>query len=785
MKKFNNRILFFLLPSFIISTSICPAIQANAANSFAGPYVGAKVGLAFSHFKMISSTEAGALLGQQDASIFNIKGQQRIQDKGFLAGITGGYNWQYKQFLIGLEADLQSLSTNGETQTNAIPYVNSNNQFYAITSRGSNNWLFTARPRLGFLKNDWLFYLTGGLGLAQVQADFIFFDNRAGHESQRVSKLKPGYVLGAGIETELSNQLSIKLEYLYDQFSRMNAYARNNFIPVAQSFSKWANLNASLISFGMNYHFNNENSKGTITKHFFNLHHWQSDVGARLFVGSGVNGGPQPLLFYSSIGNRLSSRLIFNALTGVAEEIFARFDHENGVFIKGNIGAGSVTNGFLNHEDFPEPGGIVYSHYISDIRGNLSYANVDLGYSFIKNLNGKLGVFVGYNYYAQNLNVYGCQQLAGASLCKSAIPLQNFLGITEENHYDAIRLGLSTIFNLTQKLSINADAALLPWVNYKGLNIHTALGFSAIENADKGNGSMLETVLNYQFHPSWQLGLGGRYWMWNMRDTINTFKFLNNSELIKEPIRFNAKRQGLFLQVNYHPEAMLELDKTAKLPSWKGLFVGGHLGGMWGKNYWSDPFGSTEIMPNAVNIAGFGDKIRQTGPLAGVDINMNWQTKQFVYGVSASISDADIRGENTVFSGLGGINAKSKIKSIATIAGRVGTTLNSALLYINAGASRVNTDYQLNGNTLALSLVTDSETVSNWGFLGGLGVEYALNEHCTATLEYDYTRLPHENIAFNKIEVIRDYPITVNQNLNLFKLGLNYKFDIFKTSNLI
>src|SRR5690606_15320401 len=120
-----------------------------------------------------------------------------IDTTGFLTGIEGGYNWQFNQWLLGLESDLQASSTNGETNSGAVPYPNQPGSQFVITSYGNNNWLFTARPRIGFINNNWLFYATGGLGVAYWQSDFIFTDNSGKFESQQVSTVQPGYVIGA------------------------------------------------------------------------------------------------------------------------------------------------------------------------------------------------------------------------------------------------------------------------------------------------------------------------------------------------------------------------------------------------------------------------------------------------------------------------------------------------------------------------------------------------------------------------------------------------------------
>lgn len=63
----------------------------------------------------------------------------------------------------------------------------------------------------------------------------------------------------------------------------------------------------------------------------------------------------------------------------------------------------------------------------------------------------------------------------------------------------------------------------------------------------------------------------------------------------------------------------------------------------------------------------------------------------------------------------------------------------------------VNTKFNILANTGVLNLGAQSVRKNQWGWTGGAGIEYALDEH----------------------------RIAVNQTFNLFKLSLNYKFDCF------
>ena len=65
------------------------------------------------------------------------------------------------------------------------------------------------------------------------------------------------------------------------------------------------------------------------------------------------------------------------------------------IFVKGNIGIGSLFKGHMNDEDWIIFAGFVpYSNTLSDpVKGNVGYETLDLGYDFFRGSGYKLGAF--------------------------------------------------------------------------------------------------------------------------------------------------------------------------------------------------------------------------------------------------------------------------------------------------------------------------------------------------------------------------------------------------------
>ena len=772
-----------------------PAAATVAAPfDWTGGYIGITAGGAWGAFDTTTSTGVNPATPFSNATLVaavNAAGPQSVKTQGFAAGILAGYNWQNGPFLLGVEADLQALHLNGSAGSGAIAYPTMRGQF-VVTAYSGINWLMTARARAGLVAgNGALVYLTGGLAVADVNTDYLFSPADSVLESAKLDAAQVGYVIGAGGETPLTAGLSLKAEYLHVKFRDATIAGSLPVSGTAQTFSHTTGVAANIVRLGLNYRFSGREgpasgvmapktpAKTTAWKMPAIGSAWEVEAGARAWFSSGAIGAPQPLL---GTNGALVSRITMDGQDAVSGETFARVDHAGGMFVKGFLGAGAINRGTMNDEDFPAD--VAYSNTLQSTSGRIAYGTIDLGYSFLRAPGAKVGVFAGYSHYYQHVNAYGCTQLAGDQVCVPAgfVPA-NALSLVEDDRFDALRLGLSAQVMLTDRLRLTADAAYLPLVNFKGQDDHNLRQLLIPEASSNGNGVMLEGVLGYNVTDAWNVGIGGRYWAWNMRTGSVGFNFLGSSTPQPlQPGRFTSERYGMFVQSSYRwggvrgtaPDAASAVPAAAA--SWSGFYVGGYLGGGWSKDVWSDPFGSTPAPFGTANVAGFGDTIRANGPLGGGQIGFDVQTGSWVYGIAVDAAGADLRGENTCFSGLGGVNCERVVNALGTVTGRVGYAFNRSLAYAKGGAAWTRARYGLNANTSALNLGTANTGVTSWGWTAGAGIENALTDTWAVFLEYDHIGMADTSVPFPAVAVINSQSISVRQQVDLIKLGLNYRF---------
>jgi opacity protein-like surface antigen len=765
-----------------------------AVHNWSGFYAGINGGIAWGSFNPVTSTIVDGVIGSLTAPLVNAAGRQNAGPFGFGGGIEGGYNWQSGNWLAGIEGDIDYLHLNFPAQT-YVPFAPPNTNVVNINSYNNANWIASLRPRVGWTAGDWLVFVTGGLAVTKYDDEFSVdvvtrFGGDPLFQSAELKTLRFGYAVGGGFERAIGDNWSVKAEYLHFGFGRSTATLLQSSAP-SQVVTQSAELNADMVRLGLKYRLGGgdatatgpprlfDSAQGVLAPSVWSASDWEFDAGTRAFFSNGLDGESNPLL---NSPNIVTSRLLYSNLTSLAGETYARVDHASGWFVKGYMGAGGIFNGSLHDEDFPA--GPVYSNTYAKISGSLAYVTADAGYTFLKAPGAKLGVFAGYNFFTEQMLWHGCGQVAGSDICFPADP-SNTLEGSNEIHFNSLRIGLAAEFMLTDRLKFVADAAYVPLVNAVGLDDHNALASHFPESASGGYGTMMEAFFTYNVTDHWNVGAGGRYWAWNMRPATDelisgTFGSPPPSPI---PDRFNTDRYGVFVQSGYHwgdttrPAGSMDTLAARQPPmNWSGVYLGGHLGGAWSDAMWSDPFGPTSS-GGFENVPGFGDRTQAHGPLGGGQVGTDWQTGQWVFGVAADADYATIRGDNTCFSGLGGINCEHVVNALATLTGRVGLAWDRALFYVKGGGALGQTTYRLNGNTFALTLGTGSTTLNTFGWTVGVGLEYAITDHWTTSFEYDHIGLGDVTVPFPSVATIAGQRIGVTQWVDTLKLGVNYRFN--------
>ena len=193
-----------------------------------------------------------------------------------------------------------------------------------------------------------------------------------------------------------------------------------------------------------------------------------------------------------------------------------------------------------------------------------------------------------------------------------------------------------------------------------------------------------------------------------------------------------------------------------KVFDWTGIYIGGHLGGGFSQSSWSDPI--TGIGNGTFNNFGF---------LGGGQIGANVQFNRLVLGLEGDFSWTSLKASSRDSIGEA---ISTNVPWTSTITGRVGAAFDRLLIYGKGGfalAQDQSALTDLGGNAATNSFVRKGWTV-------GAGIEYALDDHWSAKIEYDYLGFGSQTMSFTTpLETVGS---NASLNVQEIKAGINFRF---------
>ena len=179
-------------------------------------------------------------------------GDTKFQEGFGMVGLTAGYNYQFGHSVIGVEGDynFSNVDKVQDVFNSVIP---------GSTTRFQMDQFATLRARAGIALDQTFIYATGGLAFAHIQNTTTFVSGGPFAQAQE-DKWKTGLAIGAGVEFALTQNWSLKGEYVLMQFANSNAPVNEisiisntcgNATPCRMNYSE----SVQLARIGVNYRF--------------------------------------------------------------------------------------------------------------------------------------------------------------------------------------------------------------------------------------------------------------------------------------------------------------------------------------------------------------------------------------------------------------------------------------------------------------------------------------------------------------------------------------------------
>jgi hypothetical protein len=268
----------------------------------------------------------------------------------------------------------------------------------------------------------------------------------------------------------------------------------------------------------------------------------------------------------AGLGNP-TSKLTYKDVGTNVIDLAGKFWFSPTVFGRLNGGFADIGGGRLTDDDYGS-GQRLFSRTTSNVSGNnMYYINADIGgrVKEFPNHRGYLDLFGGYQYWHTQYEAVGITQVVCDSgaipslTCAAAgtISNQGETVITNTMNWHSIRVGSSTEYRLTRRLSLIGTAALIPLSIIENKDIHhlrtsgpdalqqnpsiSMLGFGIGADADLG--------ARFMFTKNIGLNVGYRVWWSHAIDGKVTFHGVSSSA--EYPlVQFDSLRHGLTAGIN-------------------------------------------------------------------------------------------------------------------------------------------------------------------------------------------------------------------------------------------
>jgi outer membrane immunogenic protein len=207
--------------------------------------------------------------------------------------------------------------------------------------------------------------------------------------------------------------------------------------------------------------------------------------------------------------------------------------------------------------------------------------------------------------------------------------------------------------------------------------------------------------------------------------------------------------------------------------SWTGFYIGVHGGGDWFSKDWFVPLTATNIAAFCLGCPGSAGSHTASGWLAGGQVGFNYQIAWFVGGIEAQVSATKLEGSNAI-PFFPAISVNSKTDTIGTFAGRIGIAMDRTMFYLKGGGAFAHDTFW---TSTAGAPILSSLTDTRWGWMIGVGLEWAFLDNWSVKAEYNHLEFRrHRETLLPVAAGSTAFDYDIEQTIDLVKIGVNYRF---------
>jgi len=242
-----------LTSAAVLAFSACAAVASDLPTHKGPPPAPTLAPFSWTGFYI--GAEAGFGWGQEGDDFSYIPAAlDHFGVSGPKAGIKAGYNQQYNNLVLGVEADIEASGIHGSKGTTF-----STGEGTGVSSLSMHNtWQGSLRARVGIAFDRLLVYATGGLAVADDKEKYYVDDpsfNGGTIWSGSQTNTLWGWTVGGGAEYAIDNHWSLSAELRYANFAHASYSIPASLSLSGTGTSYSAGFSETLAQIGVSYHF--------------------------------------------------------------------------------------------------------------------------------------------------------------------------------------------------------------------------------------------------------------------------------------------------------------------------------------------------------------------------------------------------------------------------------------------------------------------------------------------------------------------------------------------------
>jgi outer membrane immunogenic protein len=214
----------------------------------------------------------------------------------------------------------------------------------------------------------------------------------------------------------------------------------------------------------------------------------------------------------------------------------------------------------------------------------------------------------------------------------------------------------------------------------------------------------------------------------------------------------------------YYPPSLKDEPIPPPVTTWRGLYIGGHVGLATGQTE-----GGIPGLPPGPIANFFSTDYDMNGAMWGGHVGYNFQFNKYVVGVEGTFDGTNLEGDTSCVIFL---SCHREADWIGSVVGRAGFLVTpNTLIYGMGGIAwgKLNTDVKIGG----LNILSGDDVHTGW--TAGLGVEQAFSDRITARIEYAHVDLGDETTTLTSPGGGFTVPDRTSAEFDMLRLGVSVK----------